>query len=103
SIAPAQDRGASELKRRIFAQAASGVRAQAGDTIVQGEATPTVATQGAVGLAGLDKKRALLGTWNITLIFNDGGQGKSTLQVFPGRSDTDGSVIHASEFSLAPP
>jgi len=37
------------------------------------------------------------------LTFNDNSQVKSTLQVFPGRSDTEGSVIHASEFSLTPP
>src|SRR5581483_3372966 len=28
---------------------------------------------------------------------------RSTLQVFPGPADGEGSVIHASEFSLTPP
>ena len=103
SVASAQDRGAAELKKRILAQVASGVRTQPADAIGERENTSTVETQGALVTAGADKKKALLGTWNVTLIFNDGTEGKSTLQVFPGRSESEGSVIHASEFSLVPP
>jgi hypothetical protein len=103
SVASAQDRGVAGLKGRIMAQAVSGSRAQVVDNILEtGAMSSTMVTQG-LGIAGVDKKRALLGTWNVTLIFGDGSQGKSTLQVFGGRSETEGSVIHASEFSLVPP
>jgi len=86
SVASAQDRRIAELKRHIFAQAASSVRTQPADAIGESERPSSDAIQAAAGIAGIDKKRALLGTWNVTLIFNDGSQGKSTLQVFPGRS-----------------
>jgi hypothetical protein len=101
SVARAQGNGAAELKRRIVAQIGSGTRTQTGDNAV--EAASSVASEGVVATATGDKKKGLLGTWNVTLTFSDGSQVKSTLQVFPGRSSTEGSVIHASEFSFAPP
>jgi hypothetical protein len=102
SAAYAQN-GAAQLKKQIFAQVASGQRAQARSNISDSDPDSALETQSLVGITGLDKKRGLLGTWDITLTFSDDSQVKSTLQVFPGRSDTEGSVIHASEFSLVPP
>lgn len=102
-IARAQNNGAGELKKRIAARIASGVRTQPAEDVALEQAGSAVELQGAVRIAGADKKKGLLGTWNITLTFGDGSEVKSTLQVFPGRSDTEGSVIHASEFSLVPP
>lgn len=103
SLAYAQAGGAAQLKKRIFQEATSGQRIQSVDNLRDADAATPEAAQGHVSINALDKKKGLLGTWNITLTFPDGSQAKTTLQVFPGRSDTDGSVIHASEFSLAPP
>jgi hypothetical protein len=103
SLGYAQD-GGVELKRRIHTQLTSPTRGQAGDNGANlGETASTMATHSNVSIAGADKKKALLGTWNVTLTFGDGSEVQSTLQVFPGRSEVDGSVIHASEFSLVPP
>ena len=103
SVARAQGNGAAELKRRIAAQIASGTRTPTTDAVRQAEAASSVASDGVAATATGDKKKGLVGTWNVTLTFGDGTQVKSTLQVFPGRSNTEGSVIHASEFSFAPP
>lgn len=104
SVSHAQERGAAELKKRIFAQAMSAMGGPpAADNTAGLEVQSAAGTQATVVISGADKKRSLLGTWNVTLIFGDGSQGKSTLQVFPGRSETEGSVIHASEFSFTPP
>ena len=102
----AQNNGAVELKKRIFAQIASGSRPQAAEiSAVAEEATriePLAAGQ--IGILGAyPKKNALVGTWNVTLIFGDGTEVRSTLQIAPGAFDGEGSAVHASEFSLTPP
>ena len=103
-VARAQSNGsAAELKRRIAAQIASETRTPTSDAVRQAEAASSVASEGVAATATGDKKKGLVGTWNVTLTFGDGTQVKSTLQVFPGRSNTEGSVIHASEFLFAPP
>ena len=101
AAAHAQTSGAAELKKRILAGIASGTVRQPVNN-VEAEAAARLETQ-RVSILGADKKKSLLGTWNLTLTFGDGFQVKSTLQVLPGRSDTEGSVIHASEFSLTLP
>ena len=104
SVSHAQEMGAAQLKKRIFTQALSAPGGpQAADNTTGLEVQSAAGARGTVGVSGVEKKRALLGTWNVTLTFGDGSQVKSTLQVFPGRSETDGSVIHASEFSFTPP
>jgi hypothetical protein len=50
-----------------------------------------------------EKKNALAGTWDVVLTFGDGSEVKSTLQIMPGAGEGEGSAIHASMFSLAPP
>ena len=102
SLSYAQSGGAGQLKKRILTEVTASGRNQSGDNLRDADAAIPVATEG-VSISALDKKRGLLGTWNLTLTFGDGSQVKSTLQVFPGRTETDGSVIHASEFSLTPP
>ena len=92
--------GMSDLKKRIFEQAGAG---KIPELATSTEATTSTEPQRRNPIAESDKKKALLGTWNVILTFGDGTEVKSTLQVFPGATDDDGSVIHASEFSLTPP
>ena len=100
----AQNGGVAELKKRIMAEVAAGNHRQA---VEQVEAT-SLATEPSImkevsPQASFPKKQALVGTWDVILTFSDGSQGRSTLQIFPGPADGEGSVIHASEFSLTPP
>lgn len=103
--AHAQTGGAAELKKRIFAEIASGNRTRAAEPVGEtaAPATEQFATQQVGILAKFPKKNALIGTWNLTLTFSDGSEVKSTLQILPGGADGEGSVIHASEFSFTPP
>jgi hypothetical protein len=103
--AHAQNGGAMELKKRIFAEIAAGNRGRA--VAPEAEAEPfsiaSRVTEEAGPLAAFPKKQALVGTWDVIITFADGTGVKSTLQVFPGPAEGEGSVIHASEFSFTPP
>jgi hypothetical protein len=105
TAAQAQNNGAAELKKRIFAQIASGARPQAAQATmgVQSQSVEAVEDRHVGILAGYPKKNALVGTWNVVLTFPDGSEARSTLQILPGGKDGEGSALHASEFSLAPP
>lgn len=105
SAAQAQSNGSAELKKRIFAQIASGVRSQAaGSTMDIQSQSVEAGADGHVGiLANYPKKNALIGTWSLILTASDNSEVRSTLQILPGGKDGEGSAIHASEFSLAPP
>ena len=48
-------------------------------------------------------KNAFLGTWDLKVTFSDGSQASSTLSAMPGRSASEGTVIHSAELSLALP
>lgn len=80
---------ASQFKSRIVEQAPPAVMETAGD---DSDKIQRYATQ-----------RALAGTWDVVLTFSDGSIARSTLQILPGAADGEGSTLHASEFSLAPP
>ena len=107
----AQSNGMAEIKKRILEQIAAGKRTQpVTDTnpIENTEAEVLGAAPFATGQGGIldvveRQKRALLGTWNLTLTFSDGGQAKSTLSVFPGRADGEGLILHAADASLLLP
>lgn len=100
----AQSSGAAALKKRIAEQAATGTSVQPVETLES--AIPSteflIAQQGIIDIIER-QKRALLGTWDLTLTFSDGSSVKSTLNVFPGRTDNDGSVLHAAEATLLLP
>jgi hypothetical protein len=101
----AQSGGAAELKKRIFEQIAAGTRTQPVESVEDEAliAAPLAAQQGGILDVLERQKRALLGTWNLSLTFSDGSQAKSTLSVFPGRTDSEGSVLHSAEASLLLP
>jgi len=102
--AQAQTGGAAELKKRIFAEIASGQHRQASEPVEAASLTTEPSIMKEVGpQAAFPKRQALIGTWDVTIIFGDGTEVKSTLQVCPGPADGEGSVIHASEFSFTPP
>lgn len=102
---PAQTSGVAALKKRIAEQITTGTPVQPAETVEI--ANPAVellfAQQGGILDVVERQKRALLGTWDLTLTFGDGSSVKSTLNVFPGRNDNEGSVLHAAEASLLLP
>ena len=102
--AQAQNGSVAELKKRILAEIAAGNHRQ---PVEQVEAA-ALATEPSImkevsQQAAFPKKQALIGTWDVVLTFGDGTPVKSTLQIFPGPAEGEGSVIHASEFSFTPP
>jgi hypothetical protein len=107
----AQSSGAAELKKRILEQIAAGTRTQPVTNTTPVEsveaeaqtAAPFATQQGGILDVVERQKKALLGTWNLTLTFSDGSQAKSTLSVFPGRTDSEGSVLHSAEATLLLP
>ncbi|HJQ27613.1 MAG TPA: hypothetical protein VKA60_27245 [Blastocatellia bacterium] len=102
--AQAQSRGVAELKKRIMAEIAAGTYRQAVEPVEAASlATEPSIMKEVSPLASFPKKQALVGTWDVIITFADGTPVKSTLQVFPGPADGEGSVIHASEFSFTPP
>jgi hypothetical protein len=103
--ARAQNGGAAELKKRIFEQMASGAKGRVAEKVVQPDtqAFELAAIQASDALANFPKKNALVGTWDVTSTFSDGGQARSTLQIMPGAAEGQGNVLHASEFSLTLP
>jgi|GEM_PF-2915597 len=105
SGAHAQTSGAAELKKRIFEQLASGTRTQPVENLEAASLTaaPLAAQQDGLPDFLERQKKAFLGTWNLTLTFSDGSQVKSTLNVMPGRTDSEGTVIHSAELSLSLP
>ncbi len=101
----AQTGGASEWKKRVFDQIASGARPQPGENIEAARPAIelSVAQQGGIGDILARQKNALIGAWDLTLTFSDGSQVKSTLNIFPGRVDGEGSALHAAEATLLLP
>ncbi|MBI1760325.1 MAG: hypothetical protein HYR56_02720 [Acidobacteria bacterium] len=101
----AQNNGAAALKKRVAEHVASGTPVPPAETLES--ANPAIelpfAQQGGILDIVERQKRALLGTWSLTLTFSDGSSVKSTLNVFPGRDDNEGSVLHAAEASLLLP
>lgn len=101
----AQTSGVAALKKRIAEQSATGTPVQPAETVES--ANPSVELLVAQQGGFLDiverQKRALLGTWDLTLTFSDGSSVKSTLNVLPGRDANEGSVLHAAEASLLLP
>jgi hypothetical protein len=97
--------GPAEWKKRVSDRAASGAQTQPVETAETAvpDLERTNAQQGGIFDILARQKNALLGTWDLTLTFSDGSQVKSTLTVFPGRADGEGSVIHAAEASLLLP
>ena len=103
--ASAQTSGISDAKRRAMERLASGVRTQGVE--------PTTDERPSLGSVedrkqasqsnNMDKKRALLGTWDLIITFSDGSVNKTTLTIIPGRSDTEGTVIHSADASFVPP
>lgn len=100
----AQTGNATTLKKRIAEQIASGAPVQPAETleIAIPPVESFVAQQGIIDILER-QRRALLGTWDLTLTFGDGSSVKSTLNVFPGRNDSEGSVLHAAEATLLLP
>lgn len=126
TVAQAQDSGAAALRKRIREQIASGVRTpvrnsetagppeaeQKAAPDAQADASAEAADQptesAAARQSGLPTiiarlKDSLIGAWDLTLTFSDGSQVKSTLSVFPGRTNGEGTIIHAAEASLLLP
>lgn len=100
----AQTSNATTLKKRIAEQIATGVPVQPVETseIIVPSVEFLIGQQGIIDIVER-QKRALLGTWDLTLTFSDGSSVKSTLNVFPGRTDSEGSVLHAAEATLLLP
>lgn len=100
----AQTGSVPALKKRIAEQIASGAHVQPAETleIATLPVESVVAQQGIIDILER-QRRALLGTWDLTLTFGDGSSVKSTLNVFPGRNDSEGSVLHAAEATLLLP
>ncbi|MFN7946579.1 MAG: hypothetical protein U0Z53_14610 [Blastocatellia bacterium] len=126
TAAQAQESGAAELRKRIREQITSGARTQpvrnsetAGPQERENKAAPdsqadrsaeaatqiteTTAQQNGLPTIIARLKDALIGAWDLTLTFSDGSQVKSTLSVFPGRTNGEGTIIHAAEASLLLP
>lgn len=103
--AQAQTSGAAEVKQRIAERIASGERQPVIERIetVENEALAVAALQGGFTDILARQKNALVGCWDLTLSFSDGSKAISTLQVFPGRADGEGTVLHAAEASLLLP
>jgi hypothetical protein len=105
SFAPAfaQTSGASEVKQRIAERIASGERLPVIERIEATENQALAAPQGGFTDILVRQKNALVGCWDLTLTFSDGSSATSMLQVFPGRADGEGTVLHAAEASLLLP
>lgn len=97
ATAQAQNTQGSEFKRRILEQikvAAEKTKAPV-TTVPEDEAAQSIQVY--------SPKNVLAGTWDLIITFSDGSNVRSTLQIMPGAGDGEGSALHASEFSLAPP
>jgi len=97
--ASAQGQGSriSELKRRVAEQVKSGAKMQTTKPVAEAEDKNDTISR------GYPAKNALAGTWDLTLTFSDGSNVESTLQIMAGPADGEGSALHASIFSFAPP
>lgn len=102
----AQTSGAVTVKQRIGERIASGERMPVVERF-DSEALPqTLAAaplQGGLTDILARQKNALVGCWELTLTFSDGSHATSTLSVFPGRADGEGTILHAAEASLLLP
>ncbi|MEW6128844.1 MAG: hypothetical protein AB1757_17535 [Acidobacteriota bacterium] len=101
--AQAQNNGSGEWKKRIFERVASGVRPQPANEDTTIDETARVDASNKTGVTTVTKSNALIGAWDLTLTFSDNSQVKSTLSVFPGRTEGEGTIIHAAEASLLLP
>lgn len=105
TTALAQTGGAAEMKQRIAERIASGVRTQPVE-LAETE-HPAIRSfdlqQGGFADILARQKNALVGCWDLELSFSDGSKVKSTLSVFPGRGDGEGTVLHSAEASLLLP
>ena len=99
----AQSNDAAALKKRIAEHRAASASVLVVEGAETAAAEPFLAQQGGILDVIERQRRALLGTWDLTLTFSDGSSVKSTLNVFPGRTDTEGSVLHAAEATLLLP
>ncbi len=98
----AQTSGAAEIKQRIAEHIASGVRTQPVE-LTETENLMLAPQQGGFTDILARQKNALVGCWDLELTFSDGSKAKSTLSVFPGRGDGEGTVLHSAEASLLLP
>jgi hypothetical protein len=101
----AQPSGASEWKKRVFEQVTSGASRQPVENVEPASTAIELLAPSRDGLGDIlaRQKNALIGAWDLTLIFSDGSQAKSTLSIFPGRADGEGLALHAAEASLLLP
>lgn len=93
-----QKTNVNELKRRILKQ----VRTATPQPAVELAMSDTDGESRMAGFYDLPKN-SLAGTWEVILTFSDQSKVHSTLQIMPGANPGEGSALHASEFSLAPP
>lgn len=108
SFAPAlaQTSGAVEVKQRIAQRIASGERTpviERTETEALPQALNAAPFQGGLTDILTRQKNALVGCWELTLNFSDGSHVTSTLSVFPGRADGEGTILHAAEATLLLP
>lgn len=104
-FSPSAQTEAGLLKKRISEQIAFGTHPQPVENVEFANrvlASPEEQGRGLLDILAR-QKNLLLGTWNLTLTFSDGSQAKSTLSVFPGRTNGEGSVLHSAEASLLLP
>ncbi len=87
----------SEFKRRLIEQVNTAA------TKPSAESAKAADDEGMQSSRNYPLKNALVGTWDMVITFSDGVEVKSTLQILPGADLGEGSAIHASELSLAPP
>lgn len=102
--AQGQTSGAAEVKQRIAERIASGQRLPVIERIetTESEALAAASLGGFTDILNR-QKNALVGCWELTLTFSDGSSVTSMLQVFPGRADGEGTVLHAAEATLLLP
>ncbi|MBS1786490.1 MAG: hypothetical protein JST85_02135 [Acidobacteria bacterium] len=106
TTALAQTSGAVELKQRIAERIASGERmpvVERFDLETPPQMLIAASLQGGLTDILTRQKNALVGCWELTLTFSDGSRATSTLSVFPGRTDGEGTILHAAEASLLLP
>ena len=82
---------------------ASGVRTQGVEPTTDELAESVEDRKHASQPNSMDKKKGLLGTWDLIITFSDGSVNKTSHTIIPGRSDTEGTVIHSADASFVPP
>lgn len=102
----AQTSGAAAVKQRIAERIASGERQpviERSEIEAQPQTFAAAPLQGGLTDILQRQKNALVGCWELTLTFSDGSHATSTLSVFPGRADGEGTILHAAEATLLLP